>query len=340
MRIIRNAAVIGAILSASTAIAEPLPSADKLTQTFEDASTRSKESAAREFPIEDSPPNPGATPQPIKPPTSKSEKSTDQVIDDLMKQVENLQSKVVVTRKTSLAEQKPTTSKVMGSRTVYSFRDDEIFKVHAGVDRVTDVELQPGEALTNPPVAGDTVRWKIALVKSTRANQESTHVIIKPLDTDIETNVIITTNRRTYHLRVVASDWYMPSVSWNYPQDEELEAQAQALVSERTESVSVSPDSLNFAYEISGDDFPWKPLRVFDDGTKTYLQMPLEMKSHEAPAFFVIEDDDVLLVNYRVKGDFYVVDRLFERAQLRVGTKRIVNVWTKASRPSLFERIF
>lgn len=340
MRIISNAAVIGAILAASTAIAEPIPAPDKLTQTFEDASNRSKESAAREFPIEDSPPNPGAIPQPIKPPIAKSEKSTDQVIDDLMKQVENLQSKVVVTRKTSLAEQKPTTSKVMGSRTVYSFRDDEIFKVHAGVDRVTDVELQPGEVLTNPPVAGDTVRWKIALVKSTRANQESTHVIIKPLDTDIETNVIITTNRRTYHLRVVASDWYMPSVSWNYPQDEEIEAQAQALVSERTESVSVSPDSLNFAYEISGDDYPWKPLRVFDDGTKTYLQMPLEMKSNEAPAFFVIEDDDVLLVNYRVKGDFYVVDRLFERAQLRVGTKRIVNVWTKASRPSLFERIF
>ena len=167
-----------------------------------------------------------------------------------------------------------------------------------------------------------------------------THVIVKPLDTNIETNIIVATNRRTYHLRAMASDWYMPSVTWNYPQDEELEQQTKALIADRVETVSLSPEQLNFSYEIVGDDYSWKPLRIFDDGPKTYLQMPATMRTHEAPALFVIEDEDVLLVNYRVKGDYYIIDRLFDHAQLRVGTKRIVEIWTKVSRPSWLGRIF
>jgi type IV secretion system protein VirB9 len=124
----------------------------------------------------------------------------------------------------------------------------------------------------------------------------------------------------------------MPLVAFNYPFDESREAAKVAAATEeaetRHEPVSVPPENMNFAYRIDGGKVVWKPLRVFDDGTKTYLQMPPAMKSWEAPALFVLDDGRApQIVNYRVKGDFYIVDRLFHRAQLRVGTKHFVDVY-------------
>jgi type IV secretion system protein VirB9 len=94
--------------------------------------------------------------------------------------------------------------------------------------------------------------------------------------------------------------------------------------------VAVAPNAMNFNYKVRnvrGNHVVWAPLRVFDDGSKTYLQMPPEMRSWEAPALFVMEDKKTpLLVNYRVRGDYYIVDRLFEHAQLRVGANQVVDV--------------
>lgn len=40
----------------------------------------------------------------------------------------------------------------------------------------------------------------------------------------------------------------------------------------------------------------------------------------EAPPLFVIGDEGPELVNYRVVGNYYVVDRLFTKAELKLGT--------------------
>ena len=75
--------------------------------------------------------------------------------------------------------------------------------------------------------------------------------------------------------------------------------------------------ALKFRYRIEGDA-PWKPQRVFDDGTKVYIQFPSGLKQGEAPPLFVIGGDGKpALVNYRVKGTTYIVDRLFAAAELR-----------------------
>ncbi|NBW42184.1 hypothetical protein EBR25_14525, partial [bacterium] len=83
------------------------------------------------------------------------------------------------------------------------------------------------------------------------------------------------------------------------------------------------------------------PVRVFDDGKKTYFQMPNEMSVAEAPVLFLIDEHgEPMLVNYRVKGVYYIVDRLFQRAQMRVGKEGIVSIYSKGYEPSLFERLF
>jgi len=148
-----------------------------------------------------------------------------------------------------------------------------------------------------------------------------------------KTNLVITTDRRTYHLEMRSSDkTYMASVSWTYPAAElvslrkQRDEAAASLASIADSGVNV--DQLRFRYRIEGDA-PWKPRQVFDDGAKVYIQFPSGLAQSEAPPLFVIgPDGKSALVNYRVRGTTYIVDRLFAAAELRLGTapQRVVRI--------------
>jgi type IV secretion system protein TrbG len=84
----------------------------------------------------------------------------------------------------------------------------------------------------------------------------------------------------------------------------------------RRACLELSLENLKFRYAISGDDAPWKPVRAFDDGSKVYIEFPARIDQGEAPPLFIGESE---LVNYRVRGNYYIVDRLFGAAELRLG---------------------
>lgn len=82
-------------------------------------------------------------------------------------------------------------------------------------------------------------------------------------------------------------------------------------------------ERLDFNYAISGDKPAWRPLRAFDDGRQTFIEFPASIAVGEAPPLFVVgEKGEAQLVNYRVAGRYYVVDRLFDTAELRLGEKK------------------
>lgn len=235
--------------------------------------------------------------------------------------------------------QKPTAARNRGSATVYSFSQGSIYVVYAGLNRVTDVMLQPGEKLPNGAqsfVAGDTDRWIVTPITSGDGESTQTHLIIKPLDDGITTNLVIATDRRVYILDLRSvDDWYMPGVSWSYPEEAmkafAMQAQQTQKVSTTTASIAVSAEDLDFDYKVKHPQ-AWAPEQVFNDGTHTYLRMPKSVKSGEAPVLFVIENKQPIYVNYRVKatsgdgGPLYEVDRIFDRAELRVGTGKPVQI--------------
>lgn len=259
----------------------------------------------------------------------------------LLDEVEALKSQVVIAKRNALSKKAPREVRAVGAKTVFDFSETQVFEIHAAINRVTDIILGPRESLSGPPVSGDTVRWKIAIARSGAGENERVHIILKPLDEGIDTNLILATNKRTYHLRILSRAIYMPSVSWHYPDEELARIEAEFMRAKKEEVLKVRPEELNFGYEVKEKEESFSPLSVFDDGKKTYLKMPQKMKSAEAPVFFILnEDEDPLLVNYRVKGDFYIVDRLFERAELRVGKKRSVQVYSDLYKESFWERIF
>lgn len=269
----------------------------------------------------------------------RNEKKTE-LIDELMKKVDALKQKESIAAAVSVAEEKPKKAIMVGAKSVYNYGEGKVYEVRAGVDRITDLELQAGEVISGSPVSGDTVRWKLNVIKAGGEEKEVTHVIVKPLEENIETNLILATDKHVYHLRLISGDWYMPSIKWNYPQEEQEIVKIKQEKERQVERLQIAPENLNFKYEIDGDSYAWKPVRVFDDGSKTYLQMKKEIKSDEAPALFLIEDEEEpMLTNYRVKGDYYIVDRLFNKAELRVGKNKKVEI-EKDDGKNFFQRLF
>ena len=215
---------------------------------------------------------------------------------------------------------------------VYPYTKGALYQLYAAVNQVTDIALEPGEKLVSVS-AGDTVRWVVGDTSSGEGKDAIVHILVKPIGADLETNLLITTDRRTYHLEMRSSQsTFMASVSWTHPASELISlrkrrADADAAAT-AVADIGVNIDQLRFRYRIEGDA-PWKPRQVFDDGVKVYIQFPSGLAQSEAPPLFVIgPDGKPALVNYRVRGTTYIVDRLFAAAELRLGTapQRIVRI--------------
>ena len=217
-----------------------------------------------------------------------------------------------------------------GATQLFVYAPGGLYQVYAAVGQVTDIMLQEGETLSDigAVAAGDTVRWVIGEAASGSGPGRRTHILIKPTDPGIRTNLVINTDRRTYHVELRSTPaTYMASVGWSYPQDELIAVRARietaTAVSNAQVQTGIDPARLDFAYRLMGANPPWKPVQVFDDGAKTYLLFPETIAQSELPPLFLIgEKNKAELVNYRVSGRYMVVDRLFTVAELRLGTKK------------------
>ena len=197
--------------------------------------------------------------------------------------------------------------------------------------QVCDVALQAGEQV-NSINLGDTARWTVEPAVTGNGTGEVQHLIIKPLDVGLETSMVVTTNRRTYHLRLRSHrSQYMPQVAFTYPEEAMAKWEAIKAREGRDRDDRTLPETreymgnLSFDYEVSGSA-AWKPVRVYNDGRKTIIQMPSTMAQTEAPALLVVRkdggvftDDETVMVNYRVQGDRYIVDSVFDKAILIAG---------------------
>ena len=200
--------------------------------------------------------------------------------------------------------------------------------------QVCDVALQPGEQV-NSIHLGDTARWTVEPAITGSGEAETQHLILKPMDVGLETSLVVTTNRRTYHLKLRSHRTeYMPQVAFIYPEEAQAKWDAVRSREAREREAQTLPHTgeylgnMSFDYEVSGVT-RWKPVRVYNDGRKTIIDMPAAMAQTEAPTLLVVRkegglfsDDETVLVNYRVQGDRYIVDTIFDKAILIAGVGR------------------
>ena len=263
--------------------------------------------------------------QGIKLPAKKTKKK-------LSPKGKGLRDRDVVQSRINEAVQRPANSMSVESKTIYSYVPDAIYLIYAAVNHVVDVQLQPGETIPGRIIAGDTHRWEVGTVVEGSGANAVVHVLIKPKQTGIETNFLIATDRHAYRLYAQShDDFFIPTVGWVYPEEEMTKAVQIKKEQQRLDGMVAAPAiiaaNLNFNYKIKPKGkYAWTPVRAFDDGSKTYIQMSPAMKNHEAPAFFIKAGKELNLVNYRIKQDYYIVDRLFKEGELRSGKKDKVRI--------------
>lgn len=221
-----------------------------------------------------------------------------------------------------------------GQRVQYVFGKDEAVLVCAPL-QICMIELQAGERILPAGLhLGETVRWQVTPVVGAK---KQTHLIVKAVEPDITTTMIILTDRREYLIRLVAtgSD-FMSAIDWHYPQTpaealvayhKDAQTRAQKILPGTTQYV----DDLNFNYRVGGR-CSFKPLRVYDNGRRVFIQLPATaFKNPPIPTLQIRSNHKDSLVLYKVKADRYIVDQLFRDATLFSGApeKKVCRVQIK-----------
>jgi len=205
------------------------------------------------------------------------------------------------------------------STVVFKYAPNQLYKIYCRVGYLTDLSLKKGETISFVG-GGDTSAWAVekAVVDGVP------HIYIKPVVETSTTNLIITTNKRSYQLILNTSNWYNPMVTWNYGYEEESAVNfwnEQNTVS----GIGGNVESLNFNYKISGESGS-KPIAVFDDGEKTILKFNSLPK--RLPSIFVKNKGKkgISMVNYQIRNNCYILDRVADEIELRISDKEIIKI--------------
>ena len=225
-----------------------------------------------------------------------------------------------VTRAIDEARVAATHEGLINAMQVWPFVEGALYQVYVSPHRPTVITLQPGEQLVDI-AGGDTARWIVG--DTVGGGDQRVNVVVRPMRADLQNSLAIITDRRIYFVELIATEQtWMASVSWDYPQDRMRTLQRQAREASESQ-VGLPLEDLRFRYAITGANAPWRPRQAFDDGRKVYIQFPAGIAQGELPPLFVVGPrGEGQLVNYRYLAPYYVVDRLFGAAELRLGGDR------------------
>lgn len=294
------------------------------------------------------PPPPEVVPVPVAQPLPgqvRPAPPADTPSEEAVEEATNRPASEVINEANERARSTPVEEGYFNAVQVYDFVPGALYQVYAAEGRVTTLQFGEGEQVRSVAM-GDTVRWVVGRTKAGQGASAQELVLIKPVRSGLETNAVVTTDRRTYQLELCSTeDTYMASVSWHYPaadvhrfamggveEVEEITADVREDASpeevQRGPRVGTQIENLNFdwGFVVDDPDAPpeWKPERVFDDGRHTYIQFPRWVRERELPAFFVLSQTGAPEVtNYRMEGDYMVVDHVFERGQLRMADEEV-----------------
>jgi type IV secretion system protein TrbG len=209
---------------------------------------------------------------------------------------------------------------------VFPYDENNSYRVFTRPMASTHIQLDNDERVKIIAM-GDTAGWMTA-------NRDN-NVFIKPRYPNINTSGTLITNKRTYQFVFRSTTengrWYQ-RVSFNNPSEMLIEASdtsreqlaaavstpratPTAVTSEVRGNPAVSPELLNFDYDIVGDSSV-RPVNVFDDGFATYIQIK---KPEDVPAVFRLLSKDVELLEYVLKANTIVIPRVLDAGLLKLG---------------------
>lgn len=206
----------------------------------------------------------------------------------------------------------------LGGLQVFDYAPGRTYEVWAAPLRVTTLTLPEGETVTSL-AAGDTVRWQIGQTSSGEAATRQVHILVKPLQRELATNLVISTSRRLYVVALRSG----PAASFNSAVAWAPDPPPPAARPEPPSLIAALPLDAGYRIKPRGRRPAWTPVAVMTDGVHTLILFPAALAHHEAPTLFMLSPSgEAQLVNYRQQGATYVIDRVLDAAELRLGERR------------------
>ncbi|EKE01519.1 MAG: hypothetical protein ACD_21C00109G0002 [uncultured bacterium] len=233
------------------------------------------------------------------------------------------------------AIKQPNSGEYINSIMTFDYMSGALYQIYSAPLSVTDIQFQNNEHIVAVG-AGDTLRWQVSKTYSGVGANRQEHLLVKPVDEGLANSLVVTTDMRTYHLMLHSTaKTYMASVTWRYPDgdggiltnlnDGQFEGE-----SDPTSAIDVNNLRFNYTVKLlKGSQPDWYPRMVFNDGKKTYIKFSGQMQ--ESPTLLVGTGKNNQIVNYRVQGNYYVVDNVIYYAQLYGGpaNKTVVQISPK-----------
>lgn len=216
--------------------------------------------------------------------------------------------------------------KYSGAKMLYDYDERFVYEIYCKPYHITDIELEPGEEVWEAPFVSEPDVWQIGAGVSKKGSLDVQHFFLKPSYSKLVSNMIIITNRRIYHLSLRSyKDDYMAMVQWNYPQSMPyVTAKSENANNVKTVLAGSYPEFLSFDYKIKYSPFKkpaFIPIRIYDDGAKTYIEVDEQVLHGQLPALF---SEDKNIINYRVKNNLFIVDELITKATLRLNKDKVI----------------
>ena len=241
-------------------------------------------------------------------------------------------AKVYLTKKEATQEanktslQFPKSESFFNSMMQYDYMPGAVYTIYTAPMRLTDISFEAGESIISI-AAGDTYRWRLSKTYSNSEDDRVEHILVKPTSAGISNNLIITTDQRVYHLLLqsTTNDTYMVSVAWNYEQgDSIMHFSSSNDGAGDLSSINIDISKLDFHYDmrtISGSKPLWYPVRVFNDGYKTYIEFSKNFHKAQLPMLMALDKYNNLqtMQNWRLKGRFLIIDAVLEKMHLVTG---------------------
>jgi type IV secretion system protein VirB9 len=233
------------------------------------------------------------------------------------------------------AMKQPNSGEYINSIMTFDYMAGALYQIYCAPLSVTDIQFQNNEHIVAVG-AGDTTRWLVTKASSGVGANKQEHLFVKPVDEELTNSLVITTDMRTYHLMLHSTNkTYMASVAWRYPDsDGGILADIDDVSTDGGDIANtIDVDKLRFSYQykvIKGSKPDWFPRMVFNDGKKTYIKFSGNMQ--ETPNLLIGAGKNYQVINYRVQGDYYVIDNVVYYAQLWSGeesNKTIVQISPK-----------
>ena len=202
----------------------------------------------------------------------------------------------------------------------YVYKPDFIYKYVGTYEYQSHIQFQPGENIKTISM-GNTSGWEMI--------PSGNRLFLRPINSKAKTNMTLITDKRLYQFLLEAKSvksFDDPAVLFEarflYDDDEGKNNGFTIIKQDDSDEIDMSdPSKYNFDYTFSGPD-KIAPVKVFDDGEFTYFEF--RAKNAEVPAIFNVDSDGYEgLVNYRVKGNYIIVERVSKLYTLRHGTDTV-----------------